>query len=240
MEGYLYKWTNYISGWKLRYFVKKNNSLLYFISKGDKPKGKINLSESKISEDPNNDLRFEIEMGTSIIYLKAKTISEREMWLKNIKNNTKEQNNIIEENENIDKSDDFDSQYDDNSEKLQRKLNIIRRCSDKINNTNNKFSEILEKYKDKIDEQLMSDFQILSLELNRDVVKLRNGIEDMKYLYAKFHYEFSRIAEYFTEDNLVKNLSRKGRSINEQGCSENILPDRSSKSYGKTINKFSG
>jgi len=130
MEGYLYKWTNYISGWKLRYFVFKNNVLFYYISKGDKPKGKIHLSESKITEDPANDLKFEIEMGTSIFYLKAKTISERDMWLKVLKKT----NLISDGNEEIvnnDKCDDLDSQNDDNSEKFQRKLNVLRRCTDK-------------------------------------------------------------------------------------------------------------
>jgi hypothetical protein len=228
MEGYLYKWTNYISGWKLRYFVFKNNVLFYYISKGDKPKGKIHLSESKITEDPANDLKFEIEMGTSIFYLKAKTISERDMWLKVLKKT----NLISDGNEEIvnnDKCDDLDSQNDDNSEKFQRKLNVLRRCTDKMNNTYLKYTEILEKNKSKIDEELMSEFQKLSLEFNSDIVNIRNGVEDMKYLYVKFHTEFSRLAEYFTEENLVKNFSRKGRSFHEHGLSDNYR----SKSCGK-------
>jgi hypothetical protein len=159
-------------------------------------------------------------MGTSILYLKAKTISEREMWLKVLKS-SKPGFDCEEEIVNHDKYDDLDSQNDDNSEKFQRKLNVLRRCTDKMDNTFLKYSEILEKNKSKIDEELMSDFQKLSKEFNSDIVNIRNGVEDLKYLYVKFHTEFSRLAEYFTEDNLVKNFSGKGRSLNEHALSRN-------------------
>ena len=33
---------------------------------------------------------------------------------------------------------------------------------------------------------------------------MRNTIEDMKYMYIKFHSEIARIAEYFADDNFAK------------------------------------
>jgi len=84
MEGELLKWTNYVLGWRERYFVLKGSVLLYYIKKGDKIKGKIHLSVSSLNAT-SNDYRFEIDTGTSIFYLRAHTKEKKNEWVKAIK-----------------------------------------------------------------------------------------------------------------------------------------------------------
>jgi hypothetical protein len=84
MEGELLKWTNYVFGWRGRYFVLKGSVLLYYIRKGERAKGKIHLSVSTLNVT-NNDYRFEIDSGTAIFYLRAQTKEKKDEWVKAIK-----------------------------------------------------------------------------------------------------------------------------------------------------------
>ena len=84
MEGELLKWTNYVFGWRERYFVLKGSVLLYYIRKGERAKGKIHLSVSTVNIT-NNDYRFEIDSGTAIFYLRAHTKEKKDEWVKAVK-----------------------------------------------------------------------------------------------------------------------------------------------------------
>lgn len=84
MEGELLKWTNYVYGWRERYFVLKGSVLLYYIRKGERAKGKIHLSVSTLNVT-NNDYRFEIDTGTAIFYLRSHTKEKKDEWVKAIK-----------------------------------------------------------------------------------------------------------------------------------------------------------
>ena len=80
MEGVLIKWTNYFSGWKERIFNLKGPLLYYYYGPKEMPRGKIHLGLSSIINDENNDF-FEINTGSNIIFLKAKTKEERQKWI---------------------------------------------------------------------------------------------------------------------------------------------------------------
>ena len=80
MEGKLYKWTNYFSGWKERIFNLKGPLLYYYYGPKELPRGKIHLGLSSIVNDENNDF-FEINTGSNIIFLKPNTKEERNKWI---------------------------------------------------------------------------------------------------------------------------------------------------------------
>ena len=80
MEGILIKWTNYFSGWKERIFNLKGPLLYYYYNQKELPRGKIHLGLSSIVNDENNDF-FEINTGSNVIFLKAKTKEERNKWV---------------------------------------------------------------------------------------------------------------------------------------------------------------
>ena len=101
MEGTLYKWTNYIFGWRERYFVLKGCVVHYYYKKGDQPRGRIHLSVCKINSQPN-DAKIELDSGISVLYLKAESIELKELWVKALKAAKKEaENKTIKENQNL-------------------------------------------------------------------------------------------------------------------------------------------
>jgi hypothetical protein len=85
MEGILFKWTNYFSFWKQRYFVLRGNILYYYIKKGDRPRGRIHLAVALLNESPEDDTKFELDTGVSIVYLKADSRELKREWIQAIK-----------------------------------------------------------------------------------------------------------------------------------------------------------
>lgn len=80
MEGILHKWTNYFSMYKERYFILSGFILSYFIHKGEHPRGRFHLSVAHIIQG-KDDLKFEIDTGQSIFYLKAKCKEDKLKWI---------------------------------------------------------------------------------------------------------------------------------------------------------------
>ena len=81
IEGNLLKWTNYVMGWKLRHFVLRGNILYYYLSKGEKVKGKIHLNVAEVIPLEHNPLKFQIDTGTTMVYLCALEESDKVMWV---------------------------------------------------------------------------------------------------------------------------------------------------------------
>ena len=143
MEGYLHKWTNYLRGWKERYFILNKNVLFYFLVKGEEPRGKYILNKNvSVQDDKNDDLKFELNTDKGeILFLKANTPNERDAWFKSIKQaileNSKDLNDSNQEGiENNSRSD----------EKFSKKIFKIKLLFDKLCLNNEHLENILRKY----------------------------------------------------------------------------------------------
>uniref|UniRef100_A0A3B3R3A3 Pleckstrin homology domain containing, family A (phosphoinositide binding specific) member 3 n=1 Tax=Paramormyrops kingsleyae TaxID=1676925 RepID=A0A3B3R3A3_9TELE len=85
MEGILYKWTNYITGWQPRWFVLDSGILSYYDSQDDVckgSKGSIKMSVCEIKVHPTDSARLELIIpGEQHFYVKAVNAAERQTWL---------------------------------------------------------------------------------------------------------------------------------------------------------------
>uniref|UniRef100_A0A8C6K9B4 Pleckstrin homology domain-containing family A member 8 n=1 Tax=Nothobranchius furzeri TaxID=105023 RepID=A0A8C6K9B4_NOTFU len=85
MEGVLYKWTNYISGWQPRWFVLDGGTLSYYDSQEDAwkgCKGSIKVSVCEIQVHSSDSTRVDLTIpGEQYFYLKAINAAERQKWL---------------------------------------------------------------------------------------------------------------------------------------------------------------
>ncbi|XP_052002407.1 pleckstrin homology domain-containing family A member 8-like [Xyrauchen texanus] len=85
MEGVLYKWTNYISGWQPRWFVLEGGTLSYYDSQEDAwkgCKGSIKMSVCEIQVHPSDFTRVDLVIpGEQYFYLRAINAAERQKWL---------------------------------------------------------------------------------------------------------------------------------------------------------------
>ena len=75
MEGYLKKWTNYVTGWKNRYFQLANGILQYSKTKDGKKKGKIFINTTDISTHKDKN-RIILNTGIVTLHLKAPSPKE--------------------------------------------------------------------------------------------------------------------------------------------------------------------
>lgn len=84
MKGYLKKWTNYTSGYKLRWFVLEDGVLSYYKHQDDAGsacRGAINMRIATLHMDPSDKTRFEIHGKSSVRYhLKANHVVEAKRW----------------------------------------------------------------------------------------------------------------------------------------------------------------
>lgn len=84
MKGYLKKWTNYTSGYKLRWFVLEDGVLSYYKHQDDAGsacRGAINMRIARLHMDPKEKLSFEILGKSSVKYhLKANHQVEAKRW----------------------------------------------------------------------------------------------------------------------------------------------------------------
>ncbi|KAJ9661900.1 hypothetical protein H2198_001652 [Neophaeococcomyces mojaviensis] len=84
MKGYLKKWTNYTSGYKLRWFVLEDGVLSYYKHQDDAGsacRGAINMRIAALHMDAQDKTRFEIQGKSSVKYhLKANHVVEAKRW----------------------------------------------------------------------------------------------------------------------------------------------------------------
>ncbi|TRY92048.1 hypothetical protein DNTS_034072 [Danionella cerebrum] len=85
MEGVLYKWTNYMTGWQPRWFVLDNGIISYYDSQDDVckgSKGSIKMSVCEIKVHPTDSTRLELIIpGEQHFYVRAVNAAERQKWL---------------------------------------------------------------------------------------------------------------------------------------------------------------
>lgn len=85
MEGVLWKWTNYLSGWQPRWFVLESGILSYYKSQEDVNngcKGSIKMSACDIKVHPTDNTRLDLIIPSEQhYYVKAAQPQERQSWL---------------------------------------------------------------------------------------------------------------------------------------------------------------
>lgn len=85
MQGTLWKWTNYISGWQPRWFVLDGGCLSYFLSPNEVhlgSRGSLKVSSCDILVHSTDHQRMDMVMpGGRHIYLRAASMFERQQWL---------------------------------------------------------------------------------------------------------------------------------------------------------------
>ncbi|OJJ54020.1 hypothetical protein ASPSYDRAFT_61376 [Aspergillus sydowii CBS 593.65] len=90
MKGYLKKWTNYTSGYKLRWFVLEDGVLSYYKHQDDAGsacRGAINMKIARLNMDSQDKTRFEIHGKSSVKYhLKANHVVEAKRWFWTLNN----------------------------------------------------------------------------------------------------------------------------------------------------------
>ncbi|XP_046992441.1 pleckstrin homology domain-containing family A member 3-like [Schistocerca americana] len=85
MEGVLWKWTNYWSGWQTRWFILDDGVLAYYKSQDEVNqgcKGSMKVSACEIIVNPVDNTRMDLVIpGEQHIYLRAPSSQERQQWL---------------------------------------------------------------------------------------------------------------------------------------------------------------
>lgn len=85
MEGTLWKWTNYLSGWQPRWFVLEVGVLAYYKSQeevGLGSRGSVKMTCCEISVHPTDSVRIDLKIPPDqYMYLRAATPTERQQWL---------------------------------------------------------------------------------------------------------------------------------------------------------------
>ncbi|KAE8750450.1 hypothetical protein FOCC_FOCC002744 [Frankliniella occidentalis] len=110
MEGILWKWTNYWSGWQTRWFILENGVLSYYNSQDEVNqgcKGSMKVSALEINVNPVDSTRLDLVIpGEQHIYLRAANAQERQQWLVALGStkacvNTKSRKDSVEPNPDI-------------------------------------------------------------------------------------------------------------------------------------------
>lgn len=85
MKGFLKKWTNFTSGYKLRWFVLENGVLSYYKRQGDTEnacRGSINMKQARLHLGSSERLQFEVHSKGSVKFnLKANHPVETSRWV---------------------------------------------------------------------------------------------------------------------------------------------------------------
>ncbi|CAF0867224.1 unnamed protein product [Brachionus calyciflorus] len=86
MEGYLHKWTNYLKGWQLRYFVLKDGILSYYNTENDSQNGDCKRSYKifmfDIMVNKSDKTRVDLILPNEHnLFLRASDYKERQKWL---------------------------------------------------------------------------------------------------------------------------------------------------------------
>jgi len=99
MEGYIYKWTNAIFGWQLKYVEIKGDEFHYYKDKDGKLQGVIPLKGFKLEIIANEPLRIILQLSDNTsLYLKCKTMTDKIKWV-NAFYKTQQEDNLTVKNE---------------------------------------------------------------------------------------------------------------------------------------------
>ncbi|KAA3675753.1 pleckstrin domain containing family A member 8 [Paragonimus westermani] len=84
MEGFLFKWTNYMTGWQQRWFTLKDGVLSYYRSQEEVDsgcKGSVKLAVCDVIVHSSDPRRFDLILGEQRFYLRALSRADRQRWV---------------------------------------------------------------------------------------------------------------------------------------------------------------
>lgn len=84
MSGYLKKWVNFTSGYKIRYFVLRNDTLTYYKNAKEpehRMRGTIHLRYAVVRLDSSEKNKFEVRTASDKFHLKAMHPAETNKWV---------------------------------------------------------------------------------------------------------------------------------------------------------------
>jgi hypothetical protein len=99
MEGYLFKWLNFIKGWKARFIILEDNLLIISKKKGEEKKEVVDLNDAKIIDEKKKKYFF-IETSKKKLYFKTENEDQKQSWLKVL---NEHKNKLLNENYPFDK-----------------------------------------------------------------------------------------------------------------------------------------
>lgn len=201
MEGYIYKWTNIISGFKPRYALIKDGKLELSAFKDDPSKKIYDLSNCILLEEKKN--HFSIEIKEKKISFKTYSEYEKTEWIKAI-NQSKAFNNNIDDRMSINSK--------EMSSNLLNSLYAIQNNVFDLNLAINSFHQyISNKGKKKKDDELLLLYEkFLSIKQN-----LRSSLDETIQNVVDFNSKIVQKTEQFYEASEIKQVSFKDEIINE-------------------------
>jgi len=191
MEGELFKWTNYLLFWKIRYFIIKDCVLSYYIQKGERPRGKIHLSIADINSLTDDTLRFEINTGVQMMYLSASNIEEKKKWITSL-NAAKKKDNINQTKKKTPNSTNSQSNnYNLPENQITKQLLSTKTVLDSIGTNNSLFNNIVKSNN-------ISNSEILSLYRNytKSTDTLYSNTDEIYIVVNDLSNEISKFREY--------------------------------------------
>ena len=219
MEGTLQKWTNYIFGWRERWVVLRGTMLYYYIDKTEKPKGRIHIGITNIMSN-DEELTFELDTGTSILYFKAETMEEKNKWVCELKKaklaaqrdgKSIPPNVVINESE-INKNRNINSSSNSvvTEDKIIRKINFALQTTEK-----------LKEYQTQLDDEISKidkNNNIINIydNMKEGISSITSQLEDLKTNFVKFNREFIKISELFFDHHNGSKDYRGGGFINQE------------------------
>jgi len=165
MEGNLHKWTNYIKGWKLRYFMVENHVLYYSYSKSDSNKKAIKLNSAILIPGKNNK-SFIIQIENKKVYLCSNTEEEASEWINFLEKE-------ISMSKELEKFKELINEKEGNNRKLSFKI-----VENNENNTPNHPNEKFENNKFKELTKLMQCFQNTYFNLSMELERMNTDINN--------------------------------------------------------------
>lgn len=252
MEGEISKWTNLMSGWQKRILILKGDILYYYEKKGESAKGRVHLLVSQIIECQDDELKFEINTGSTIFYFKTETKEEKASWIQALKQaklnadrslikpdpnkdfsfNSSETENLPSKLQELYSS--VESMYNTNL-KLEKELNIVENISaDPV-----EFSNNIQRLKSLIIQQNESSVKTIKIMklVSGSLKELTTSISSFNKLLGNKDCNFivtgdKEIKEYKEDDLYEGQGSRISPTIVRSGINKNML-------FNKPNDKFS-
>ncbi|CAD5221266.1 unnamed protein product [Bursaphelenchus xylophilus] len=191
--GWLQKWTNYIKGYRQRWFVlDSEGTLSYYRNQaevGVACRGSVNLKESRIHSDPASN-SITISGTSQSFHLKANNEIDRNNWLNALEyarhRACKKADLDDEDCNNATTEEDMDKMVEDIKSSLNLKLEEVRKSEDSLSKSYNDLHHVLSGYENK-------KVQAHMINLKEQMEALMKSLEDLVELNKKGTQDLYRL-----------------------------------------------